>query len=184
MFDFFFFFFLFFFQAEDGIRDDLVTGVQTCALPISAEYLGLTSEEMTTLRANARNGGVYLRVVKNTLARRALEGTDFACMNDALTGPLLLAFSQEDPGAAARVIKAFAKEHNKLVVKMLSVGGQLLPANDIERLASLPTKDQAISMLMSVMQAPITKLARTINEVPGKLVRTIAAVRDQKQSAA
>lgn len=151
---------------------------------VAAEYLGLSAEEMTTLRADARNGGVYLRVVKNTLAKRALEGTDFACINDALTGPLLLAFSQEDPGAAARVIKAFAKEHDKLVVKMLSVGGQLLPANDIERLASLPTKDQAISMLMSVMQAPITKLARTMNEVPGKLVRTIAAVRDQKQNAA
>lgn len=151
---------------------------------VAAEYLGLTSEEMTVLRANARSGGVYLRVVKNTLAKRALEGTDFACMNDALVGPLLLAFSQEDPGAAARVIKAFAKEHDKLVVKMLSVGGQLLAANEIERLASLPTKDQAISMLMSVMQAPITKLARTLNEVPGKLVRTVAAVRDQKQDAA
>ena len=124
---------------------------------VAAEYLGLTSEEMTVLRADARNNGVYLRVVKNTLAKRALEGTDFACMNDALVGPLLLAFSQEDPGAAARVIKAFAKEHDKLVVKMLSVGGQLLPANDIERLASLPTKDQAISMLMSVMQAPVTR---------------------------
>jgi large subunit ribosomal protein L10 len=151
---------------------------------VAAEYLGLSSEAMTTLRANARNNGVYLRVVKNTLARRALEGTDFACMNDALTGPLLLAFSQEDPGAAARVMKAFAKEHSKLVVKMLSVGGQLLPANDLDRLASLPTKDQAISMLMSVMQAPITKLARTMKEVPGKLVRTVAAVRDQKQNAA
>ena len=151
---------------------------------VAAEYLGLSSEEMTVLRADARNNGVYLRVVKNTLAKRALEGTDFACMNDALTGPLLLAFSQEDPGAAARVIKAFAKEHDKLVVKSLSVGGQLLAANEIERLASLPTKDQAISMLMSVMQAPITKLARTMNEVPGKLVRTIAAVRDQKQNAA
>lgn len=151
---------------------------------VAAEYLGLSSEEMTVLRADARNNGVYLRVVKNTLARRALEGTDFACMNDALTGPLLLAFSQEDPGAAARVIKAFAKEHDKLVVKMLSVGGQLLAANELDRLASLPTKDQAISMLMSVMQAPITKLARTMNEVPGKLVRTVAAVRDQKQNAA
>ena len=151
---------------------------------VAAEYLGLTSEQMTVLRADARNNGVYLRVVKNTLAKRALEGTDFACMNDALAGPLLLAFSQEDPGAAARVIKAFAKEHDKLVVKMLSVGGQLLAANEIERLASLPTKDQAISMLMSVMQAPITKLARTLNEVPGKLVRTVAAVRDQKQDAA
>jgi large subunit ribosomal protein L10 len=101
-------------------------------------------------------------------------------MSETFTGPLILAFSQEDPGSAARVIRAFAKEHEQLVVKSLSVGGQLLAAGEIERLASLPTKEQAISMLMSVMQAPITKLARTINEVPGKMVRTFAAVRDQK----
>ncbi len=150
---------------------------------VVAEYNGLSAEDMTDLRAKARAGGVYLRVVKNTLARRAVEGTDFACLNDSLVGPLLMAFSQEDPGSAARVIKDFSKENDKLVVKALSVGGQLLAASELERLASLPTKDQAISMLMSVMQAPITKLARTLNEVPGKLVRTVAAVRDSKQAA-
>ncbi len=150
---------------------------------VIAEYNGLSAEDMTDLRAKARAGGVYLRVVKNTLARRAVEGTDFACLNDALVGPLLMAFSQEDPGSAARVIKDFSKENDKLVVKALSVGGQLLAASELERLAILPTKDQAISMLMSVMQAPITKLARTLNEVPGKLVRTVAAVRDSKQAA-
>mgnify|MGYP003701814481 FL=1 len=138
---------------------------------------------MTDLRAKARSGGVYLRVVKNTLARRAVNGTDYECLQDTLTGPLLLAFSQEDPGAAARVLKDFAKEHNKLVIKALSVSGQLLAASELDRMASLPTKEQAISMLMSVMQAPITKLARTLNEVPGKLVRTVAAVRDAKQAA-
>jgi len=126
---------------------------------------------------------VYLRVVKNTLARRAVNGTDYECLQDTLTGPLLLAFSQEDPGAAARVLKDFAKGNNKLVIRALSVSGQLLAASEIDRLASLPTKEQAISMLMSVMQAPIAKFARTLNEVPGKLVRTVAAVRDAKQAA-
>ena len=147
---------------------------------VAAEYTGISSNEMNELRSEARKGGVYLRIVKNSLAKRAVEGTDYACMSETFTGPLILAFSQEDPGSAARVIKAFAKEHEQLVVKSLSVGGQLLAANELERLASLPTKEQAISMLMSVMQAPITKLARTINEVPGKMVRTFAAVRDQK----
>jgi large subunit ribosomal protein L10 len=150
---------------------------------VAAEYLGLSSNELNDLRAQARQGGVYLRVVKNTLARRAVEGTDYACMSEVFTGPLILAFSQEDPGAAARVLKDFAKQHDKLVVKALSVSGQLLPASDLDRLASLPTKEQAISMLMSVMQAPIAKLARTLNEVPGKLVRTVAAIRDQKEAA-
>lgn len=151
---------------------------------IAAEYSGLTVEAMTTLRVKARENNVYLRVVKNTLARRAFEGTDYECMSEAMVGPLVLAFSQEDPGAAARVISDFAKENEKLVVKLVSIGGQLLEAGDIKRLADMPTKDQAISMLMSVMNAPLEKLARTLNEVPGKLVRTVAAVRDQKQNAA
>lgn len=149
---------------------------------VAAEYRGLTVEEMTQLRVQAREGGVYLRVVKNTLARRAIEGTEFECMKDGLVGPLVLAFSQEDPGSAARLIKEFAKEHDNLVAKLVSVGGEMLAAGEIERLASLPTRDQAISMLMAVMKAPAEKLARTLNEVPGKLVRTVAAVRDQKQA--
>jgi large subunit ribosomal protein L10 len=151
---------------------------------VAAEYCGLTVEELTNLRIRAREENVYLRVVKNTLARRALSETDFECMNDRLTGPLILAFSREDPGAAARVAKDFAREHDKFSVTMLSVGGELLEATDIDRLAKLPTRDQALSMLMSVMQAPVAKFVRTLNEVPGKLVRTTAAVRDQKQQAA
>lgn len=151
---------------------------------IAAEYRGLTVEQMTDLRKKARAGGVYLRVVKNTLARRALEGTDFECMNQGLTGQLLLAFSQEDPGAAARVIKDFAKQNEKLNVKLVAISGQLLGASELDRLASLPTKEQAISMLMALMKAPVEKLARTMNEVPGKLVRTVAAIRDQKQASA
>lgn len=110
---------------------------------IAAEYKGLSVDDMTALRVKAREQNVYLRVVKNTLARRALEGTDFECMGDALVGPLVLAFSQEDPGAAARVISDFSKENDKLVVKLVSVGGKLLEAGDIKRLADMPTKDQA-----------------------------------------
>lgn len=150
---------------------------------IAAEYRGLSVGEMTELRVKARESGVYLRVVKNSLARRAIEDTEFACMKDELTGPLVIAFSQEDPGAAARVIKDFAKDHSKLVVKVISIGGELLAPSDLETLSKMPTYDQAISMLMAVMKAPVEKLARTMNEVPGKLVRTVAAIRDAKEAA-
>lgn len=150
---------------------------------VASEYRGLTVGEMTELRAKARDGGVYLRVVKNTLAKRAVEGTDFECMQEGLTGPLVLAFSQEEPGAAARLVKDFAKEHDQLVPKLVSFGGEMLAASDLDRLAKMPTRDQAISLLMAVMKAPAEKFVRTLNEVPGKLVRTVAAVRDQKQSA-
>lgn len=150
---------------------------------VAAEYNGLSVEQMTQLRVKARESGVYLRVVKNTLARRAVEGTDFECMKDGLTGPLVLAFSQEDPGCAARVIKDFAKTNDKLVVKLVSIGGRMLDASELETLAKMPTYVQAISMLMAVMKAPVEKLARTVNEVPGKLVRTVAAIRDAKEAA-
>jgi len=150
---------------------------------VGAEYRGLTVEQMTAMRVKARESGVYLRVIKNTLAKRAVEGTEFACIRESLTGPLVLAFSMEDPGSAARLMKDFAKEYDKLEVKIVALGGQLLSASDLERVASLPTREEALSMLLSVMQAPIAKLARTLNEVPGKLVRTVAAIRDQKQAA-
>ena len=169
-------------EEKKAIVADVAEVAAAAYSAVAAEYIGLSSNDMNDLRAQARKGGVYLRVVKNTLAKRAVEGTDYACMSEVFTGPLILAFSQEDPGSAARVLKEFAKGHDKLVIKALSVSGKLLPATDLERLASLPTKEQAISMLMSVMQAPIAKLARTLNEVPGKLVRTVAAVRDQKQA--
>jgi large subunit ribosomal protein L10 len=150
---------------------------------VAAEYRGLTVDEMTALRAEARKNGVYLRVVKNTLARRAVEGTDFECMAEAMTGPLVLAFSQEDPGAAARVIKDFAKDHEKLDVKLVSIGGKLLAASEISTLAKMPTYEQAIAILMGTMKAPIQKFVTTLNEVPGKLVRTVAAIRDAKEAA-
>ena len=150
---------------------------------IAAEYRGLTVSELTELRAKARETGVYLKVVKNTLAKRALEGTPYECMNDGLVGPLMLAFSQEDPGSAARLVKNFAKENDLLAVKMISIGGELLDASELSKLSNLPTKDQAISLLMAVMKAPVEKFVRTLNEPHATLVRTIAAVRDQKQAA-
>jgi len=149
---------------------------------VLSDYRGLTVEEMTALRAKARASGVYLKVIRNSLAKRALEGTDYECLDEALVGPTMLAFSQKEPGSAARLLKDYAKDHHALEVKALSIGGQLLAADEIDRIAKLPTLDEARAILMSVMLAPITKLARTLNEVPGKLVRTLAAIRDSKEA--
>ena len=151
---------------------------------VVADYRGVSSNGMNDLRAKARNESVSLRVVRNTLAKRAVQGTEYACVEEVLVGPTILAFSMEDPGAAARLLKEYAKENEEFEVKALSVGGELLDANQIDRLAKLPTRDQALAMLMSVMQAPITKLARTLNEVPAKVTRAVAAIRDQKKDAA
>jgi large subunit ribosomal protein L10 len=157
----------------NAVAGDSVTAV-------AAEYRGLSVSDMTELRKEARNAGVYMRVVKNTLARRAVEGTDFECMQETLKGPILLAFAKDDPGAAARVIKNFAKEHDALQAVSLSVGGQLLPASDLSRLAELPTLDQARAMLLGVMVAPMTKLVRTLAEPSGMLARTLGARSNQE----
>lgn len=142
---------------------------------VAAEYRGLTVGQMTEFRAKAREANVYVRVVKNTLAKRAIAGTEFECLSDTLKGPLLLAFSREDPGAAARVVKAFAKDNDKLVTVSLAVGGQALPASDLARLADLPTLDQARAMLLGVLNAPLGQLVRTLNEPAAMLARTMGA---------
>jgi large subunit ribosomal protein L10 len=151
---------------------------------VAAEYRGLSVAQLTDLRARARASRVYMRVVKNTLARRAVAGTQFECVGRELKGPLILAFSVDDPGAAARLIKGFSKENNKLVPALVSLGGSVMSGEDLEKVASLPTRDQAISQLMGVIKAPIGKFVRTLAEPHAKLVRTIAAVKDQKQAAA
>jgi large subunit ribosomal protein L10 len=150
---------------------------------VLADYRGVSVSALTQLRKSARQNNVYLRVVRNTLLKRAVAGTEFECIQDALVGPTILAFSMEDPGAAARVLKDFAKANDKFEIKALSIGGKLLGADQIDALATLPTYDQAVSMLMSVMLAPVTKLVQTFNEVPTKVTRAVAAVRDQKQAA-
>ncbi|HUX74752.1 MAG TPA: 50S ribosomal protein L10 [Steroidobacteraceae bacterium] len=150
---------------------------------VGAENRGLTVPQMTDLRAKARKEGVYLRVVKNTLARKAVAGTAFECIAAALKGPVVLAFSNDDPGAAARVVKAFAKDNDKLVTTLVSLGGQLLKAEDLERVATLPTRAQAVSRLMGVLQAPIAKFVGTLAAPNSKLVRTLAAVLESKKAA-
>ncbi len=150
---------------------------------VAAEYRGLTVGAMTELRVQARQAGVYLRVVPNRLARRAVKGTEFECLQEGLKGPLVLAFAQEDPGASARVVRDFAKDNDKLLVKLIGLGGKLLPASDLKALANLPTRDEALAQLLFVMKAPISKLTQTLAAPHAKLVRTVAAVRDQKQAA-
>lgn len=166
-------------QAIVGEVSEVAKGALSCAL---AEYRGLTAGEMNTLRDQARSSGVYLRVVRNTLARRAVEGTEFECLQEAFVGPLVLAFSQEEPGAAARLFWDFAKKHDQIVVKQLAIGGKALGPEHLESMAKLPTRDEAIATLMSVMQAPITQFVRTVREPHAKFVRTMAAVRDAKQA--
>jgi large subunit ribosomal protein L10 len=150
---------------------------------VAAQYRGLTVAQMTELRAKARSQGVYMRVVKNTLARRAIAGTAFEPIGPALKGPLVLAFSKDDPGAAARVVKDFGKANDKLIATLVSLGGSVLPAKDIDKVASLPTRQQALAMLLGVFKAPIEKLVRTLAEPQAKLARTLAAIRDLKQAA-
>ena len=166
----------------------LVTEVHEIALTaqsvVAAEYRGLTVTQITNFRTQARKAGVQVRVVKNTLARKAVAGTTFECIGPQLKGPLILAFSKDDPGAAARVVKTFAKDNAKLVTTLVSLGGQLLPAKSLDQVASLPTRAQALSMLLGVLKAPITKLVRTLVEPHTMLVRTVAAVKDQKVAAA
>lgn len=171
------------FEQKKAVVAEVAEAAKAAHSAVAAEYRGLTVLEMTDLRAKARASGVILKVAKNTLVRRAVEGTDYECMTESLTGPLLFAFSMEEPGAAARLVNDYAKEHDRLVAKLVAVGGELYDASELERLSRLPTYDEAIAQLMAVMKAPVEKFVRTLNEPHSKLVRTLAAVRDAKQAA-
>jgi large subunit ribosomal protein L10 len=170
-------------EQKKAVVAEMADAANKALAAVAAEYRGLTVKEMTELRAQARKDGVFLKVAKNTLVRRAVEGTEYECMQDSLTGPLLFAFSMDDPGAAARLVKGYAKDHDKLIAKLVAIGGQLYDASELGRLSSLPTYDQAIAILMGVMVAPIEKFVRTLAEPHTKVVRTVAAVRDAKQAA-
>ena len=150
---------------------------------VAAEYRGLNVAEMTDLRNRARAAGVYLRVVPNTLAKRAVESTDFQCLGDELNGPLVLAFSREHPGSAAKVMRDYRRTNQKLVIRLVAFGGRLIDPADIESLANLPTREEALARLMATLKAPITRLARTLAEPHAKLVRAVDAVRQQKEAA-
>ena len=160
--------------------NEIAAGAQAV---IAAEYSGLSVSDMTELRVNARNDGVTIRVVKNSLAKRAIEGTDLECLSDSLTGPLLLVFSANDPGAGARVIRDFTKTHDQLVTKAIAFAGELRPAEDLKLLADMPTLDEARAQLLGTLVAPATQLVRTLVEPAGQIVRLVAAYRDQQQAA-
>ncbi|MBJ6981214.1 MULTISPECIES: 50S ribosomal protein L10 [unclassified Luteimonas] len=147
---------------------------------VAAEYAGLTVEQLTNMRKKARVEGVFLKVAKNTLVSRAVEDTDYAVVKDELTGPLLFAFSQEDPGAAGRLIKEFAKANDKLKPRLVAMGGQMYPGSHVDVLAALPTRDQALSMLLSVMVQPATMLVRVLAEPATQVARATSAVGQQK----
>ncbi len=170
-------------EAKKAIVEEVAEVAGNSPSAVAAEYSGLSVSDMTELRQSARDAGIYLRVVRNTLARRALEDTSFDCMREGLTGQLILAFSKDEPGAAAKVVRDFAKKNDKLVVKLVVLGGKLLQPSDIDALANLPSKEQAISILMGMMMAPVASLARTLAEPHAKFVRTVKAVADQKQAA-
>ncbi len=146
-----------------------------------AKYSGLSVSKMTELRQLANQTQVSLRVVKNTLAKRAFAGTDCECVQHMLSGHILLGFSKQDPGAVARVFHKFSESNSALVVTGLGVTGQFIDITKLKQIATLPTKNEAISLVMALMLAPIEKLTRTLNEVPSKVVRTLATIAKQKQ---
>lgn len=166
-------------ESKRALVEEVSKVAATAHSAVAAEYRGLTVGEMTALRVQARQSDVYLKVVKNTLARRAIEGTSFECMQSSLTGPLLLAFSREDPGAAARVIKGFAKDHDKLVTVAVSLGGELYSAADLDRVAALPTLDEARAKLLGTLMAPMSQLVRTLAEPAAMLARTLSQRAEQ-----
>ena len=161
------------FEDKKAIVAEVTEAAKGALSAVAADSRGVTVAKMTTLRKSAREAGVYMRVVRNTLLTRAVEGSDFECMKDVFVGPTLIAFSNEHPGAAARLFKEFAKGNDKFEIKAAAFEGKFLAANEIDVLASLPTRDEAIARLMSVIQGATSKLARTL-----------AAVRDQKEAAA
>lgn len=165
-----------------AIVAELAEVVGTAVSAAVADYRGLTVTELTDLRATARRSNVKMRVYRNTLARRAVEGTEFACLKEVLVGPVVLMFSTEEPGAAARILRDFNKSNRPLEVRGLALGGKLIAANQLNAVASLPSRDEALGRLVSVMKAPITQFVRTLKEPAAQFVRVVAAVRDKKQA--
>jgi large subunit ribosomal protein L10 len=169
-------------QEKAIVIEEVTTQVATAQSIVVAEYRGLDVASVTVLRKTARESGVYLRVLKNSLARRAVAGTPFEALSDKLVGPLIYGISA-DPVNAAKVLSAFAKDNDKLVIKAGALPNSLLDVNGVKALATMPTRDELLSKLLGTMQAPIAQFVRTLNEVPTKFVRGLAAVRDQKEAA-
>jgi large subunit ribosomal protein L10 len=169
-------------QQKEAVVADVAKAVSGAQAIILAENRGLPVADMTQLRAKARASGVYFKVVKNTLVRRAVADTPFAPLADRMSGPLAYGIGA-DPVAVAKVLSDFAKTHEKLVIAGGAMPGQVMSAKDVVALASLPSREELLARLVGTMQAPIAKFVRTLNEVPAKFVRTVAAVRDSRQAA-
>lgn len=167
-------------EQKKAIVAELTSIANQAISAVAADYCGLTVSEMSELRKTARDQRVMVRVYHNTLARRAFKGTPYACLEKALTGPIVLFFSQEEPGAAARLIEKFIKDHEQLEVRALALGGKLLPAYELKVVARLRSHNETLSQLATVMLVPLTKLVRMLNESISQVARVIAAVRDQK----
>ena len=170
-------------EEKKEVVAEISTRLAKAQAVVLAEYRGLPVEAITVLRARARSNGVYLRVLKNTLARRAVQGTPFEKLSDQMVGPLAYGISK-DPVAAAKVLHAYAKENDKLVIKGGAMPNYVMSAKEVGNLASMPSREQLLATLLGTMQAPVTKFVQTLNEVPAKFVRTLAAVRDQKEKQA
>ena len=169
-------------EGKKEVVADVSAALSKAQVVVIAEYRGLPVEHITVLRKQARASGVYLRVLKNTLARRAVQGTPFEKLADQMVGPLAYGIS-DDPVAAAKVLQAYAKANDKLVIKAGAMPGQVMTAKEVGTLATMPSREQLLASLMGTMNAPITKFVQTLNEVPSKFVRTVAALRDQKEKA-
>ncbi len=170
-------------EQKQAVVSEVSAKLANAQAVIVAEYRGIGVENVTQLRAKARKSGLYLRVLKNTLARRAVQGTPFAKLADQMTGPLMYGIAQ-DPVAGAKVLSEFAKENELFVIKGGAMQNAVMSAKDIKTLATMPSREELLAKLMGTMQAPVAKLVRTMNEVPGKFARTVAALRDQKEKAA
>ena len=166
-------------EGKRAIVEQVSSALAGSQAAIVAEYSGLTVAKMTELRRQAREHGVFLQIVKNTLARRAVKDSDFACLDEHLVGPLALA-AAEDPVAVAKVLSKFQKDNDVFAIKAGAMSGNLLSAEEIQRLASLPGREELLAKLVGTLQAPIQKFVQTLNEVPSKFVRTLAAVRDSE----
>jgi large subunit ribosomal protein L10 len=169
-------------EQKQAMVSEVATTLQGAQSLIVAEYRGLNVERITQLRSKARNSGVWLRVLKNTLARRAVKGTPFEKLADKMVGPLMYGISQ-DPVAGAKVLSEFAKENEQFVIRAGAMPNAVMSAQDIKALAQRPSREELLAKLLGTMQAPMTKLVRTLNEVPGKFVRTLAAYRDAKEKS-
>ena len=166
-------------EEKQAVVGEIAKQLGSAQAVIVAEYRGLDVSAVTDLRTKARKSGMYLRVLKNTLARRAVKGTPFEKLSDQMAGPLMYGITQ-DPVAGAKVLAAFAKDHEQFVIKGGAMANALMSAKDVKTLATMTSREELLAKLVGTMQAPIVKLVRTMNEVPGKFVRTLAAVRDAK----